>query len=138
MESRRGRAGGFNYKPARQQAAESLVASAWLEAGSPRIVGEKVPITISLEAFLKRPKGHFKQDGELSAAGRRNPFPLRKPDLSNVMKHVEDVLTKVNAWGDDSWVVDATLTKRFSDDEACPGGVPCLVVMARSIGRSQT
>jgi len=38
-----------------------------------------------------------------------------KPDCSNAVKHIEDVLTKLQFWKDDSQVTDLRVTKAWGD-----------------------
>jgi Holliday junction resolvase RusA-like endonuclease len=38
-----------------------------------------------------------------------------RPDLSNLVKTLEDVMTTLRFWGDDSQISDLRLTKRYAD-----------------------
>jgi Holliday junction resolvase RusA-like endonuclease len=74
---------GSIYTPKATKIAEDLVIAAWTEAGCPRLEG---PIHFGLSVVVARPGGHFLKNGELSAAGLRAPYPIRRPDLDNCLK----------------------------------------------------
>lgn len=61
------------------------------------------PLALKVTFYLLRP---------MSAKKRR--FPHTKPDLSNLVKAVEDALNKV-IWTDDSRIVSLAVEKRFGD-----------------------
>ena len=42
-------------------------------------------------------------------------FPVTKPDLSNYVKQIEDCLTTMKFWRDDSQVVKLEPVKKYSD-----------------------
>ena len=76
------------------------------------------PIDFVLTAYYKRPKDHYRVGGELSVKGLREDIPLRKPDITNVVKLVEDALNGL-AWKDDAHVFAQTNRKHW----ATPGHV---------------
>ena len=60
------------------------------------------PLAMTLSFELLRPK----------SAPKRVQYPTHKPDLSNLLKAIEDALTGV-VYRDDSQIVSLTVTKRF-------------------------
>lgn len=95
--------------------AEQGIVDAWVAAGSPSMDDE--PIAISVQIHLTRPASHYKTSGDLSAEGRRNPMPMKqKPDVDNCLKLVMDALNK-NAYVDDVRIVQATVTRVWSDQQ---------------------
>jgi len=90
--------------------AEDRVRAAWVECGRPWVDG---PLVMRVEVTVERPGSHWRVNGELSAVGKRAPYPTRRPDLSNVMKMVEDALNGC-AYKDDAQIVEARLTRRWA------------------------
>lgn len=90
------------------------VQAVWLAAGQPRL--HAGPYRVHVVAHLKRPAGHFRRSGGLSAAGVRSPRPTRKPDLDNVAKLVLDALASVAAIPDDAGVVELRCEKHWAPD----------------------
>lgn len=74
------------------------------------------PLAMTLRFVRPRPKGHFKKDGELSAAGRRRRYPTVKPDVLKLARGVEDALTGV-AYRDDAQIVHERLLKEYGEPE---------------------
>jgi Holliday junction resolvase RusA-like endonuclease len=96
------RATGRTYTPKETLAAEERIRDAWSRAGGPVVSG---PLGVHITASTPRPKGHYLKGGELSAEGRRHPFPdNQKPDLDNVAKLCLDALNGA-AFKDDVAVV---------------------------------
>ena len=90
-----------------------LVVDAWERAGEPRF--EDVPLQLLVTFLFERPASHFgtgRNAGKLKASAR--PFPTGRPDLSNLVKLVEDALNE-NAFKDDSRIVDTWATKAYSE-----------------------
>lgn len=102
------KATGRTYTPQRTLAQEARVREAWHQAGRPDL--GTGPLRAVLVVALERPAGHFRVNGELSAAGRRAPYPVRKPDVDNLLKGYLDALNGV-AYRDDSQVVDALVRR---------------------------
>lgn len=72
-------------------------------------------VALSVEFVLPRPKSHLTKSGRLTKSAPAYPG---KPDLSKLVRAVEDALTGV-VWRDDSLVVEyRSVTKRY----AVPGG----------------
>jgi len=86
-------------------------ASLWLEKGRPvKVVGE---------FFLSRPKDQYgsgRNERELKPADhpKHKPAPTGKPDLSNLLKMIEDALTGT-VWADDDQVIEISGFKTYVD-----------------------
>lgn len=74
------------------------------------------PLAIEIREYRVRPKGHFRTNGELSAAGQRTPYPTSKPDCLKIARGVEDALTGV-VYRDDAQIVCEAITKAWGDSE---------------------
>jgi Holliday junction resolvase RusA-like endonuclease len=111
---------GRTYTPPQTATAEERVRGEWRRAGSPWLDG---PLEMRLVIVVARPGGHYRVGGALSAAGKRSPWPTRKPDLSNVLKLVEDALNGC-AYRDDAQIVFATVARRW----CAPGEMEHIVV----------
>lgn len=61
-------------------------------------------LLLEVAFFRPRPKGHYKASGGLSAVGRRQPYPVSKPDLTKLVRALEDALRSI-VWRDDALVV---------------------------------
>jgi Holliday junction resolvase RusA-like endonuclease len=103
---------GHPYADKKQRLAEGEIRRAWENEGSPRLPDG--PLRLSLHLAVARPASHFKRDGSLSAAGEREPWPMRsKPDLDNAIKLVLDALGTL-AFRDDVRFVDVHATREWS------------------------
>lgn len=92
--------------------------STWQNAGSPRLIDG--PIQCELLIVVDRPKSHFGTGRNADLLKPTAPrFPETKPDISNVLKLVEDAL-KSRAFRDDSQIVGLTATKRYAVDGERP------------------
>lgn len=119
---------GFTYTDPAQRAYNATVQGEWIAAGRP--VLEAGPYAVTVKAYLKRPAGHFKRDGSLSAAGLRSPHPTKTPDADNLLKQI-DALVAVGALPDDSAMVAAHVFKFWADlEHGVWGHVPGLHVRA--------
>lgn len=67
------------------------------------------PLVLEVTVLLVRPAGHFGARG-MSRKGRETPCPVSKPDLTKLVRAIEDALTGV-VWVDDSRVVSQFATK---------------------------
>ena len=74
------------------------------------------PLCCEFAFYRRRPKGHFRTNGELNAKGRRTPYPDVKPDLTKLVRSTEDALSGV-VWRDDNQVVSATYAKHYGSPE---------------------
>lgn len=72
-----------------------------------------VPIVLQIDFYFPRPKGHRKPCGQL----RENAPSAKttKPDLTKIIRAVEDALTGI-IWRDDSQVVEIVARKKYTDD----------------------
>lgn len=112
------------YPDKRQKLAEGEIRRVWREVGSPRM--SDGPLELRVVLRVARPAGHFKQDGTLSAEGRRNPWPYRvKPDLDNAIKLVCDALNTL-AWRDDVRFVEVTCWRNWAEWPSTTIDVRCL------------
>jgi len=127
---------GNRFIPSRQVEATARVMQAAKElldaGGEPFKVGE--PLAISAVFFVKRPKGHY---GTGRNARRLKPqfakaWPTGKPDLSNLVKLVEDGLVLAGLLPDDDQIVrlDGPPEKRYTQE---PEEQPRSVVTIRSL-----
>jgi Holliday junction resolvase RusA-like endonuclease len=92
------RATGRTYTSKETLLAEERIRDRWTGLGGPVMCG---PLSVCITASTPRPKGHYLKGGELSAEGRRHPYPdNQKPDLDNVAKLCLDALNGV-AFKDD-------------------------------------
>lgn len=63
--------------------------------------------------YLLRPQGHLTKSGKLSSSWK--PFPTVKPDITKLVRGIEDALNGV-AWRDDSQIVDQKVSKRYGPE----------------------
>jgi Holliday junction resolvase RusA-like endonuclease len=73
------------------------------------------PLSLHVIVYVQRPRGHYKVDGSLSAAGvRASYYPVTRPDLTKLLRGIEDALTGI-VWKDDAQVVFQVASKRYGD-----------------------
>lgn len=72
------------------------------------------PLYLQVKAFLPIPKS-FSKKKIAEAQGGVLLMPIKTPDLSNLIKHLEDCMTKIGFWEDDCQVVAESLIKRYDD-----------------------
>jgi len=66
--------------------------------------------------YLQRPKSHYGTGRNASRLKDSAPaFCTKKPDLDNLQKAVFDALTDIQAWHDDSQVIDECTVKKWAD-----------------------
>lgn len=98
---------------AREAVASSPAALQWTSTG-PVLEG---PLSFSMTFYTSRPKSHY---GTGKNAGRLKDsapaLPTSKPDVTKLVRGVEDALTGV-VWRDDSQVTDQSACKRYGDPE---------------------
>lgn len=70
------------------------------------------PVHLELEFVRPRPK---------SAPKRREPTADKKPDLSKLLRAVEDAVTSAGIWRDDAQVVSVNMCKRIAKVGETPG-----------------
>lgn len=110
------RATGRTYTPDRTLRFEDQIRAAWDLYGRPTV--PDVPLEVTWIAVFARPAGHNLQNGELSASGRRSPWPTRRPDADNLLK-CSDALNGL-VWRDDAQVVVAHVIKRWAERGESP------------------
>jgi Holliday junction resolvase RusA-like endonuclease len=91
-----------------------LVVDAWVRAGEPRFEDD-APLILECDFYFERPASHFgsgRNAGKLKPSAR--PEPTGRPDLSNLVKLIEDALNG-NAYKDDSRIVRTVAAKRYGD-----------------------
>ena len=100
----RGRA----WTPQRTLEAEAAVRRA---CASYRPIPEGTPFHAEVVSVYKRPRGHLKKDGSLSALGLRHPVP-RGADVDNLAKLVLDAL-QGHLFTDDALCVRLITSKEY-------------------------
>lgn len=73
------------------------------------------PLLLELTFWMPRPKGHFgtgRNAGSVKGSAPR--FPIVKPDVTKLVRAVEDALTAV-VWRDDAQVVTQTAQKAYGE-----------------------
>lgn len=107
--SRGGKAG--TYNPGTADEWKNRIADAWQASRNPPM--QDLPLLTFMEFYMPRPKSHLKKDGSIKPTAPH--FFTGKPDADNLAKAVLDILTQVNAWRDDSLVVDCRVIKRYAN-----------------------
>lgn len=115
-----------HFNDAKTARGEANVVLAWIAEGSPRL--PEGPVSMTVEAVLRRPESHWKRNGSLSAAGERLPWPLKKPDLDNCVKLIADAMNG-RAYHDDAHIVHVHLVKRWAN----PGEFEHTTVWLRAV-----
>jgi Holliday junction resolvase RusA-like endonuclease len=70
------------------------------------------PLSLSVTAYLPIPKSKPKRWQAAALAGEI--WPTGKPDCSNILKNIEDIMNGV-FWRDDAQIVGVQAFKRYSD-----------------------
>lgn len=110
------------YDPKTAEAWKTAIALAARESGITKFDG---PVVIELYFSFRRPKHHFRTNGQIKESAPQ--FYTQKPDLDNAYKSTTDALTVVGAWGDDAQIVRATIDKGWAIS-ASQGG--CLITIS--------
>ena len=103
----------MSYTPDKTVAYEELVRQRFLAEAQGRRFADATPIDIIITAFLGIPKSASKRKQMLMTSGAL--FPMKEPDLDNVMKIVCDALNGI-AYKDDAQIVNAKICKRWSSE----------------------
>lgn len=76
------------------------------------------PVRVSIRFEFTRPKGHFGSGRNTNAikASRITARPVGKPDLTNIVKRIEDALTGI-VWRDDAQVVESWSIKLYGETD---------------------
>ncbi len=78
-------------------------------------------VVLSAEFVLPRPPSHYKPSGELTAKAKRDNAHPGKPDLSKLVRAVEDAMSGI-VYGDDSQVQRyGAVFKRYAERGGCGG-----------------
>lgn len=76
------------------------------------------PVQLRVDVTFLRPKSHFNSRGALNKKGLENTHHIQVPDITKLIRPIEDALTGI-VWRDDSQVVFQIGTKRWGErDEA--------------------
>lgn len=76
-------------------------------------------LRLTLVFYLRRPKSHLRVSGALR--GSAPTHPTGKPDIDNLVKAVQDELTQLSVWRDDSCLVHLDARKLYCLDGQRPG-----------------
>jgi Holliday junction resolvase RusA-like endonuclease len=82
------------------------------------------PVVLYAEFYFPRPKGHFGKRGLLPSAPTHHTV---KPDLSKLVRAIEDSLTDAGIWRDDNQVVTIAAAKHYT------GNAPGVQISVRPI-----
>jgi Holliday junction resolvase RusA-like endonuclease len=72
-------------------------------------------LRMEIRIFVPRPQGHWTSKGELSAEGRRKPFPISRPDLTKLVRGIEDAMTGI-VYKDDAQIISQYVSKFWAED----------------------
>jgi Holliday junction resolvase RusA-like endonuclease len=77
-----------------------------------QIKGRKLtgPLCMDATFWIRRPKSHYNKSGLKKTAPE---YPTGKPDLSNYVKYLEDILNECGIWDDDAQIVLIKAAKRY-------------------------
>jgi len=87
-----------------QEAARSALPSGW--------VPRSEPIRLFIVFRFRRPKAHYTTRGAVKSSAPA--YPTVKPDLTKLLRAVEDALTGV-VWRDDSQIIYQAVVKEYAD-----------------------
>ena len=92
------------YKAKKDVSAETLIQVMLMEKQPPMFEG---PIKMTLKFYMKRPK---------SVPLKKRKYPTVKPDLSNMIKTVEDAGNGI-LYDDDKQIIGLRVSKRYADED---------------------
>ena len=101
--------GGFVYTPKKTVNYETLIKEIFA-ISYPDFCPIEGPVSLNVQAYLKIPKVSAKKTEAMSNG---DILPTKKPDMSNILKSVEDALNTL-AYRDDKQIVNAIIIKRYS------------------------
>lgn len=87
--------------------------AAQVVAQKPVLIGQGVPVALTLEVYVPRPKLHFDSKGYIKDRFY-NARPTSKPDVSNILKAIEDALNGI-VWHDDSQIYRVEVERGYGD-----------------------
>lgn len=76
------------------------------------------PLYLIVVIHRKRPKSHWKKSGGFAKGA--TIFPTTAPDLTKLVRAIEDAMTQAGVWRDDSRVVLQLTQKVFEDVDGRP------------------
>lgn len=117
-------ANGHAYTPESTRRYEAEIQAAWMLAGGRMQEGA---VAVDITAYQALPKRATK--AQQHAAARGEIWPIRKPDIDNIIKIVLDALNGY-AYRDDTQVVMLDARKEYATD-----GVSRLVVKVNSVSQ---
>lgn len=117
-------AGGHAYTPEATRRYEAEIQAAWMLAGGRMLDGA---VAVSIAAYQALPKSATR--AQRHAAERGEIWPIRKPDLDNIIKITLDALNGL-AYRDDTQVTVLDARKEYATD-----GESRLVVSVDSIAQ---
>lgn len=100
---------GFAYTPMKTVNYETLIKELFA-IKYPDFTPIEGPVRMTLDAWMKMPKASKKKTNAMKSGEIK---PTKKPDLSNILKIVEDSLNFL-AYFDDKQIVEVTIEKRYS------------------------
>jgi Holliday junction resolvase RusA-like endonuclease len=72
------------------------------------------PIRLTIICYFLRPKSHYKTGRKAGSIKQNVPcFHYQKPDLSNILKFIEDAFNSI-FWRDDAQICDSHVIKQWS------------------------
>jgi Holliday junction resolvase RusA-like endonuclease len=123
--ARSSRKSGTHYTPQETRTKETymmMMSAEHMERNSIEIA--KGPVILSVDILMSLPQTLSKEQRRLLSLNML--YPLRKPDIDNVIKSVMDSLNGI-AWLDDKQVVSQTTNKIYTD------GRPMITIRASEI-----
>ena len=107
------RSTGRTYTPEKTASYENLVKMEFMQAAQGRRFKDDTAVGMRLFIFYPIPKSV--SNGKRVDMLTDILFPLKKPDVDNVLKAVADSLNHI-AYKDDSQITDVEIRKRYSDN----------------------
>jgi Holliday junction resolvase RusA-like endonuclease len=98
-----------------QEAARSALPANWVPHAG--------PIWLFVVFRLRRPKAHYTTKGAVKSSAPAHPTV--KPDLTKLLRAVEDALTGV-VWRDDSQIINQAISKEYADVDMTSIIIECL------------